>query len=510
MAAWFFSFFLIPILLAFPNTSVAADAGNHSRVRDHREFFIARQGLIRAVEFARSRPELFAPGKREGGDLISRGEKMLLWTTWSSVLDSEAALDALRRGDNGFAGRGDHLQFNLGHASFLAGYRYALEFIALTDKNPQLDTVLNDAVPELGLPAGTFGRFKLRFLNAAIATEFAALQVIAKGHVKGPPALMQAIAADSRVIWEMGKGKGHALTMKNALAVVQKAGFVAWFPVQKGVSQWMGDTKVLRKGEHLITGKQVAAAGTRLQPGDIIFERHEWYLSNMGLPGFWTHVALYVGTPGERRKFFNDRDFREWVKTRGDADGDFEKLLGKRFPAAYERGTTPLEDGHPPRIIEAISEGVSFTSLEFTGAADSIAIVRPRLDRIGKAQAIMRAFHYSGRPYDFNFDFATDSELVCSELLFKAYEPGPQFKGILFPVSEVLGRKVSTPNSMVRQFDELSGTPAAQADFVLFLDGYERGRRAVESTIGEFRRSWQRPNWHILIQEKPGEAAQGK
>jgi hypothetical protein len=79
-------------------------------------------------------------------------------------------------------------------------------------------------------------------------------------------------------------------------------------------------------------------------------------------------------------------------------------------------------------------------------------------------------------------------------------------KGLRFPVTEVAGRKVSTPNNMVRQFDEQLGTAAAQADFVLFLDGYEKGKRAVESPLAQFRASWQRPNWHILIQDAPVEA----
>jgi hypothetical protein len=69
-----------------------------------------------------------------------------------------------------------------------------------------------------------------------------------------------------------------------------------------------------------------------------------------------------------------------------------------------------------------------------------------------------------------------------------------------------MGRKVSTPNNMVRQFVEQAGTPAAQADFVLFLDGFEKEKRAVESTQEQFRTSGQRPNWHILIQDAPVEA----
>jgi hypothetical protein len=63
---------------------------------------------------------------------------------------------------------------------------------------------------------------------------------------------------------------------------------------------------------------------------------------------------------------------------------------------------------------------------------------------------------------------------------------------------------------MVRQFDEQNGSREAQTDFVLFLDGFEKEKRAVESTPVEFRKSWTRPNWHILIQDAPREIKAGK
>jgi hypothetical protein len=479
-------------------------------VADTRAFNLMRGNLKRASDFAHSRPDLFNPGKDKKNALLAREDKLAVWNTWSGVLDSVAGLDQLRREHRKFdlfqEGERRNASFAVANAAFLAGYRYALEFIALADKNPALDTVLNEAVPELGIPAGTFNRFKFRFLNVTVASEFTALQVIGKTYGSGPADLRPAIDEDSRVIWEMGKGKGHELTLKNALAVVQKSGFAAWFPLQKGVSEWMGDTKVARPHKHLISEKQVEGMGKRLQPGDILFERHEWYLSNLGLPGFWTHVALYVGTAEERRVFFNDPEVREWVNGLGVADGEFEGLLKQRYPTAYGASQVSKFDRKPARILEAISEGVSFTSLEYTGSADSIAVIRPRLSKREKAQAILRAFHYSGRPYDFNFDFQTDSTLVCSELIFKAYEPGGGMKGLHFPVTEVMGRKVSTPNNMVRQFDEQAGGSASQADFVMFLDGYEKEKRAVESTVEQFRSSGQRPNWHILIQSAPLEA----
>ena len=36
-----------------------------------------------------------------------------------------------------------------------------------------------------------------------------------------------------------------------------------------------------------------------MQPGDVIISRKNWYLSNIGLPGFWPHAAFYLGEADE-------------------------------------------------------------------------------------------------------------------------------------------------------------------------------------------------------------------
>lgn len=477
-------------------------------LQDLRGFQTARELLQKAEAFARSKPEILSPERIQG--LIPREKKLVIWTTWSTILQAQTELDSLQQDwrSDIYARNKErrNTAFSLTHAAFLCNYRYGLELISLAEANPALDVILNEPVPELGIPEGTYDRCKFRFLNTVVASEFSALRVLDRTFVHNDPALRAAIAEDSARIWSMGKGRGPVLTAKNALVALKKTGLNTWFPVQKSLSGWMGDTKVRRRGRHLIALEQVAAAQSRLQPGDIFFERHEWYLSNLGLPGFWTHAALYVGTVEERRSYFGDPQVQAWVRGQGIPDGDFERLLQLRYPAAYARAAAP-QVGHSPRVLEAISEGVVFTSLEQAGESDSLAVVRPRLDRREKAQALLRAFHYSGRPYDFNFDFATDAALVCSELVFKAYEPGQGLQGLRFPISEVLGRKVSTPNDMVRQFDEQAGLSAAQCEFVLFLDGFEKEKRAVESAEEAFRKSWERPNWHVLFQAPPTETA---
>lgn len=477
---------------------------------DLRALAVYRDGLRSVLVFVHEQPGLFPKAKLKEARMLSRQDRERVLSTWRSLLDYTLALDSLGRHHSEFhklkyKPQRDY-SFLVNYGVFLAQYRFAMDFIEVAENDPGLHTVLNDPVPELGLPEGTYARYKFRFLNVARATEFTALNVIDRfyGHAEAPET-RAAIEEDRKEIWKMGRGRGELLTLKNGLRIVQDTTFAAWFPVQAGVAEWMGDTKVWRKSRSLITPAQIEGMVPLLRPGDVLLTRREWYLSNIGLPGFWPHAALFVGTPEERRRFLEDARVKAWVTEQGPEGGDFEALLRDRYPESYALSLKPQEEGHPPRVLEAISEGVSFTTIEHSADADCLAVLRPRLPEEEKALAIFRAFHYSGRPYDFNFDFMTDARLVCSELVYKSYEPVHGTTGLRLPLLDVLGRKTTPPNEIVRQFDLQFDTPEQQFDLILYLDGYEREGRAVAASLAEFRQSWRRPKWQIFIQGRPPE-----
>jgi hypothetical protein len=148
-------------------------------------------------------------------------------------------------------------------------------------------------------------------------------------------------------------------------------------------------------------------------------------------------------------------------------------------------------------VLEAVSEGVILHPFELSGSADYLAVLRPRLGKADKLKALLRAYAFVGRPYDFNFDFVTDDALVCSEVVFKAYRPAPDRRGLHFSLETASGRQVLPPNSIVRKFDRELGTPAQELDFVLFLDGSEAQRQAYDRDGDALRQSWRRPKWDL-------------
>jgi hypothetical protein len=471
---------------------------------DHQAVLVGRNGLREVAGYMDRRPEIFPEEKLGEPRLLRREEKEAVWAAWQRGLDYMVALDAIRVRHAAYfrvSGDAGEQSFLLGYAAMLAQYRAAMEFVTRADRNPELDKVLNEPVPELGLPANTYARMKLRFLNPIIATRFAAREALRQTYNGGQlPDIRAVITDDAGFLWKQGLGRGEIMTVKNATKIVRSAADAAWLPVQTGVSEWMGDTKVYRVGRSLISPAQVEGLQKLLIPGDVLVERREWYLSNVGLPGFWSHAALYLGTATDRRATFgNDPDVQAWVRAQGEPSGDFETLLAGRHPEINGEGF-PASDKKPVRVIEAISEGVTLTTLEHTADCDSIGVLRPRRSLLERAQALVRALHYEGRPYDFEFDFATDAELVCTELVYKAYEPRQGYAGLKFELTEMLGRLLLPANEIVRQHAASEGTPGQQFDLVCFLDGQERAKQAVEASAAIFNASWQRPKWHVLKQ----------
>jgi hypothetical protein len=485
-----------------PIHKLSADERTARQQADAAAVLLHRAGLSNVMAFVDTQTELFPIAKPKEVRLLRREEKEVVWQTWQRFLDYTLVLDSTERyhGD-WWRLKGDAREdsFLISYAAMLANYRAALEFIRAAELNPELDKVLNDAVPELGLPTGTYAKLKFENLNVRVATEFAASEVTLKTFTDGRlPELRAAIQADAAYIWKAGRGKAELLTAKNALNILKRGTGAAWLPIQAGVSEWMGDTKVYRVNQSLVSEAQIEALKSKLQPGDVLLERRDWFLSNIGLPGFWPHAALYIGTAEERTAFFGDPEVQAWVKGQGELTGDFNVLLQARASQAYTNSLVPQEHGHVARVVEAMSEGVSFTTLEHSAACDALAVLRPKLAKVERARAIWKAFQYAGRPYDFNFDFSTDAELVCTELVYKAYEPANGYTGLKLPTVEMLGRQVTPANEFVKQFDAQVANGREQFELIEFLDGYERTKSARAGSLADFRNSWKRPKWHVL------------
>ena len=130
-----------------------------------------------------------------------------------------------------------------------------------------------------------------------------------------------------------------------------------------------------------------------LKPGDVLVTRHEIAMSNLFFPGYWPHAALYVGSEQDRERLgvtVDDEVARHWRDDRC--------------------------------VLEALKDGVRFRPLEETLAVDAVAVLRPGLDTEQIARAIECVAPHQGKLYNFDFDFFRSDRLVCTEVVYRAYD----------------------------------------------------------------------------------------
>ena len=152
-----------------------------------------------------------------------------------------------------------------------------------------------------------------------------------------------------------------------------------------------------------ITDTQRERLSALLRPGDVLVTRHDDAMSNLFLPGFWPHGALFIG---------------------------------------------PQPDEPGVDVLEAKKDGVLTRELAETVQVDSLVVLRPTLPLEQVELAIARGLSHAGKLYDFVFDFATSDRLVCTEVIYRSYHgAGP----VAFQLSHTAGRHCLSAEDLLNQ-----------------------------------------------------------
>ncbi len=169
-----------------------------------------------------------------------------------------------------------------------------------------------------------------------------------------------------------------------------------------------------------------------LEPGDVLLTRHDNALTNLFLPGFWPHAALYIG------------------------DSVYRDQSQMSLPATiHDRWSGEIT------VLEALKDGVRFRPLHETLSVDKVLVLRPRLSREQITEGIRRAVQHEGKLYNFDFDFFTADRLVCTEVIYRAYDGLGDMK---FPLIERAGRHTLSAEDLLR-YGQTSGTFSVVAGF---------------------------------------------
>ncbi|MCA9068845.1 MAG: hypothetical protein KDA84_07980, partial [Planctomycetaceae bacterium] len=352
----------------------------------------------------------------------------------------------------------------------------SMKFVHSFNRSPETIARLNEGEPVWGIPSGMYDT-----IQKNLASESSIRQLASAGeyYQRIKPRFSEFDLGE-----ESATGEFHT-AIREANGTIEKLGGVRWtqkfnvaskdlerllstvrYDTQSAVSTWIGDVKIRepREGVSLIPTEHVERLKTLLKPGDVLIERRNWYVSNAFLPGYWPHAALYVGTVEDLKAMGLEND--PYVQNH---IAKFSKL--------------DLE-GHPHVIIEAMSEGVVFSSLEHSiGGGDSAAVLRPQLSDEEKREAIRMAFSHAGKPYDFEFDFDSHDKLVCTEVVYRAY--GANQSELQFPIKQIMGRNTMPAIEMVGKFKEERDSGEPQFELVAFIDGDEHTGESVFLTDPE-------------------------
>lgn len=435
---------------------------------------------------------------------LKEADKNLLLQRWSNYLDYQISLNKLVDEYkyfyqiNYFLNKDLHARaFFVGYSAYIASYENGIQMVDLVGQNSLIETILNDRNIKLGISDGMYSHLKWNVLHLndvlRLTAGYGNLKfldsVYEKNNNKDKYSYLFKYI-DKAFKDSTGKLKdGAAIWFPvNAINVFKEKSYTAWFPIQKGVATQMGNTRLTSRHDNFVTESQIIEMKKNMNPGDIILERRNWYTSNMGIPGFWPHVALYVGDWEEFQDYFSGNEIDEYL-----AENNFltiDKLVRDANQEFYNDYKKNKFD-----VIEAIAPGVVLNTLNKSAKADYVGVVRPKLKKEDKLKALLFSMTHYKKEYDYNFNFITDSQLVCSEFAYKTYN-----SFINLDLVSHAGRSIYTATQFAEKFDQEYNLDTRELDFVYFLDGKESLQKAVVATEDDFRKTWERPKWELALE----------
>jgi hypothetical protein len=164
------------------------------------------------------------------------------------------------------------------------------------------------------------------------------------------------------------------------------------------------------------------ALSRELCAGDILLEKTPFRLTDKLIPGYWGHVAIWLGTEWELRVL------RIW-----------DHPVVAPYHEAIRSGRL---------VVEALRSGVEMNPLEHFLNVDDVCVLRDAAlleDPARRADCILRALRQVGKSYDFNFDVETTDRIVCSEICYVV------FVDIEWPTERALGRATISPDHVAQE-----------------------------------------------------------
>jgi hypothetical protein len=386
--------------------------------------------------------------------------------------------------------------FLIFYGSYTANYQTVFELSNEIDGNKYVELLLNEEMDEIG-QKDVYQKLKNKLnhpdsiLRLNLGRTYLEYIQLRRNIPQNAHTLLE-FSIDSYSAVFGNFDQSVKLSIGSILDTFEKKTVSRWLPVQKSIGVKLTTSRISSRNESYISYDDINWLYPLLEPGDILFQRRDWLMSNVGMPGYWTHSVLYTGT-------FEELDSYFYSESHYLLNMSVSEYIKKNYPSAYELKKTKYDGRYNYTTIEVKKEGVIILPMEVSSKVDSIAAIRPSLSKEVKLKAILYAFQKYGKPYDYDFDFSTDDSYLCSELIYKAYSPTSTKDGLRYTLIKRAGRWMVAPNDMVHSFDTEYGTSGQQFDFLFFLDGNAKSGKSEEKGVSEFRESWKRSKYTNML-----------
>ena len=408
---------------------------------------------IRGLMTAADELEKDAPGNADLQKIVDRGEfrpsedeAIGFWfarflsvreSLWAAIED---VLDVLDKPMDEISRRSDLQYFVVGYAALCTLIRIDRLMLFQVAHHSIIQRKLNEPFPEYRIQRKQYTTIFSSFVDQGNVLAIRDAMNFAKENRKALRALSNDpdvgfLAGNLRQL-ESSLNPSKRSYLKRAWAYVshkwRRRGVVSVKNLLSRILEGLGRTssEFYDANNKRVTEDKLQIIGAFLQPGDVIVTRHAKALTNLFLPGYWPHAALYIGTAEQRKELDIKPD---WAK---------EQLW--------------VDD---VCVLEARKDGVRMRPLNDTLYVDVFAVLRPKLTTDSIRLGIERAMQHEGKMYNFDFDFFNSDRIVCTELVYRAYDG---LENMRFPLQERAGRKTLSAEDLLNYaIDDDAFTPVA-------------------------------------------------
>ena len=436
---------------------------------------------IRGLQAAADDLERDAPSAEMLQKIVDRGdlrpaedEALGYWfARFLSVRDSlwsviEDVLDVLDKPIEKIRGDADWKYFLVGYAALCLLIRIDRIMLFKVAEHSIIQRKLNEAFPEYRIPRKQYTKIFSAFVDHGnIMAIRDAIRVAQKNRRK-----LERLKGDEHVGFiasnldqlESSLNPSKLSYIKRAWEYVshkwRRRGVVSFQNTLATLLEGFGRTasEIYDASNKRVTPEVIEQLQNMLQPGDIVVTRHLKALTNLFLPGFWPHAALYIGTEEQRAALGINADWGKEQKWAGDLC-----------------------------VLEARKDGVKFRPLDDTFSVDIFTLLRPQLSSDSIREGIARAVQHEGKLYNFDFDFFNSDRLVCTEVIYRAYDGLEDLK---FPLHERASRKTLSAEDLL---DYALASKNIEPIAIFGVDGCDgelvTGERVRELLVQSYRKT---------------------